>query len=92
MSDCAGKRHRTWLAPCENAGCVPALLQWAARVCRELPSAMSLAHRLPFCLARESLAPGRYVVNGSAVDPCTGPGVGTLTISATGPIVALSGP
>ncbi len=35
---------------------------------------------------------GTYVVSGSAVDACSGPGVGTVTISAKGPIVALSGP
>ena len=35
---------------------------------------------------------GTYVASGSAVDACSGPGVGTLTITAKGPIVALSGP
>jgi hypothetical protein len=35
---------------------------------------------------------GTYVASGSAVDACTGPGVGTLTISASGSIVASSGP
>jgi hypothetical protein len=29
---------------------------------------------------------GKYSVTGSATDACTGPGVGTLTISASGPI------
>jgi hypothetical protein len=34
---------------------------------------------------------GSYTVSGSAVDACTGPGIGSITINATGPINLSSG-